>query len=122
MISHAELSVSSWLGVHPRPLNAKRNGLRSQIPDFLPTIAMADQEKRARPTAGKNLCRGLISMCLDGRRGMSNVQACCSTEVADENHVVVFVSDFTDDSSGEGMGFYENTACTGHHAAYGIDS
>lgn len=67
MISHAELSVSSSLGVHPRPLNAMRNGLRSQIPDFRPNMAMADQEKRARPTAGKNLCERSVSVCLDGR-------------------------------------------------------
>lgn len=65
MISHAELSVSSSLGVHPRPLNAMRNGLRSQIPDFLPTMAMADQEKRARPTAGKKLYEKFVSTSLD---------------------------------------------------------
>lgn len=90
--------------------------------DLLPTMAIADQENRANPAAGKKLYEECVRMCLVGRGEGSGVQARCSTEVADENHVVVFVSEFADNSSGKGVRFYEDTACTRHDAAEGIDS
>lgn len=57
-----------------------------------------------------------------GGREVSSVHACCPTEVADENHVIVLVSDFADGSSGKGMRFYENAVCAGHHATEGVDA